>query len=41
VQDERAAKLLEEWGCNYLQGALVGRASTERPWLGSLAQQAN
>jgi diguanylate cyclase (GGDEF)-like protein len=41
VQDERAAKLLEEWGCNYLQGALVGLATTERPWLGALAQQAN
>ena len=41
VQDERAAKLLEEWGCNYLQGALVGRASTERPWLAALAEQAN
>ena len=41
VLDERAAKLLEEWGCNYLQGALVGLATTERPWLGALAQQAN
>jgi diguanylate cyclase (GGDEF)-like protein len=41
VQDERAAKLLEEWGCNYLQGALVGLATTDRPWLGALAQQAN
>jgi diguanylate cyclase (GGDEF)-like protein len=41
VQGERAAKLLEEWGCNYMQGALVGLAATERPWLGALAQQAN
>jgi diguanylate cyclase (GGDEF)-like protein len=41
VQDERAAKLLEEWGCNYMQGALVGLATTERPRLGALAQQAN
>ncbi len=41
VQDERAAKLLEEWGCDYLQGALVGLATTEKPWLATLAQQAN
>jgi diguanylate cyclase (GGDEF)-like protein len=33
VQDERAAKMLEAWGCDYLQGALIGLASTERPWL--------
>jgi diguanylate cyclase (GGDEF)-like protein len=38
VQDEAAAKTLEAWGCDYLQGALVGLASTERPWLASLAQ---
>ena len=33
VQDEGAAKLLAEWGCDYLQGALIGLATTERPWL--------
>jgi diguanylate cyclase (GGDEF)-like protein len=33
VQDEGTAKLLEQWGCDYLQGALVGLATTERPWL--------
>ena len=38
VQDEAAAKTLEAWGCDYLQGALVGLASTERRWLASLAQ---
>jgi EAL domain-containing protein (putative c-di-GMP-specific phosphodiesterase class I) len=38
VQDEAAAKMLEAWGCDYLQGALVGLASTERPWLSSLAK---
>ncbi len=38
VQDEEAAKLLQSWGCEYLQGALVGLASTERPWLASLAK---
>jgi diguanylate cyclase (GGDEF)-like protein len=32
VQDEKAAALLTEWGCDYLQGALTGRASPERPW---------
>ena len=32
VQDEQAARTLEAWGCDYLQGALVGLASTERPW---------
>src|SRR5208282_6797263 len=38
VQDERAAKMLEAWGCDCLQGALIGLASTERPWLAGLAQ---
>jgi EAL domain-containing protein (putative c-di-GMP-specific phosphodiesterase class I) len=33
VQDADTARLLEEWGCDYLQGALVGLATTERPWL--------
>ncbi|MGH7879916.1 MAG: EAL domain-containing protein, partial [Candidatus Binataceae bacterium] len=33
VQDEEAARLLTEWGCDCLQGALVGLASDERPWL--------
>ena len=32
VQDEESAKLLSEWGCDYLQGALVGLAAVERPW---------
>jgi diguanylate cyclase (GGDEF)-like protein len=38
VQDEAAAQTLQAWGCDYLQGTLVGLASTERPWLASLAQ---
>jgi diguanylate cyclase (GGDEF)-like protein len=33
VQDEAAARLLAEWGCTYLQGALIGLAQLERPWL--------
>ena len=37
VQDEESAALLAEWGCDYLQGALVGLASVERPW-GSIVQ---
>jgi EAL domain-containing protein (putative c-di-GMP-specific phosphodiesterase class I) len=32
VQDEQAAALLAEWGCDYLQGSLVGLATTERCW---------
>ena len=32
VQDEETAEKLTEWGCDYLQGAYLGRASTERPW---------
>ena len=34
VQDEEAAQLLSGWGCDYLQGALIGLASDARPWLG-------
>ena len=33
VQDEAAAKILQTWGCDYLQGSLIGLAATERPWL--------
>jgi len=33
VQDEQTAATLAEWGCDYIQGALVGLASCERPWL--------
>ena len=38
VQDEQAAKTLESWGCDYLQGAFVGLATTERPWLSGKAK---
>jgi diguanylate cyclase (GGDEF)-like protein len=31
VQDEETAALLTGWGCDYLQGRLVGAASLERP----------
>jgi diguanylate cyclase (GGDEF)-like protein len=40
VQDEHTAKVLEAWGCDYLQGALIGLASTERPWLAAGLAQA-
>jgi diguanylate cyclase (GGDEF)-like protein len=32
VQDEASARLLASWGCDYLQGALIGLATVERPW---------
>jgi diguanylate cyclase (GGDEF)-like protein len=32
VQDEASAALLTEWGCDYLQGALIGTATTDRAW---------
>jgi diguanylate cyclase (GGDEF)-like protein len=35
VQSEDAARMLLDWGCDYLQGALVGLATTERPWIES------
>jgi diguanylate cyclase (GGDEF)-like protein len=33
VKDEQAADMLRGWGCDYLQGELVGLASVERPWV--------
>jgi diguanylate cyclase (GGDEF)-like protein len=32
VQDEEAAAMLREWGCDYIQGRLIGLASPQRPW---------
>jgi diguanylate cyclase (GGDEF)-like protein len=32
VQDEESAVMLREWGCEYIQGRLIGLASLERPW---------
>jgi len=40
VQDEQAASLLAEWGADYLQGALIGLATAERPWVPTGAQAA-
>lgn len=39
VQDETSAALLRDWGCNYLQGRLLGLASMERPWLAAPQDQ--
>src|SRR5262245_62003167 len=42
VQDDESASILSDWGCDYLQGALVGRATLERPWAEQLpAMKAN
>ena len=32
VQDEEAASLLRDWGCDYIQGRLIGLATADRPW---------
>jgi EAL domain-containing protein (putative c-di-GMP-specific phosphodiesterase class I) len=32
VQDEESAAILADWGCDYIQGALVGLATEKRPW---------
>lgn len=39
VQDAEAAQMLSEWGCDYIQGHLIGLASSQRPWLSSTASQ--
>ncbi len=33
VQDEEAAVMLREWGCDYIQGRLIGLATPQRPWV--------
>jgi len=33
VQDEAAAAMLRDWGCDYIQGAFIGLATSEKPWL--------
>jgi EAL domain-containing protein (putative c-di-GMP-specific phosphodiesterase class I) len=32
VQDDESAHLLRDWGCDYIQGRLIGLASSRRPW---------
>jgi diguanylate cyclase (GGDEF)-like protein len=33
VQDDASASMLRDWGCDYIQGKLIGLASPERPWM--------
>jgi len=40
VQDEQTAAMLSGWGCDYLQGALIGLASDARPWTGDIGRAA-
>jgi EAL domain-containing protein (putative c-di-GMP-specific phosphodiesterase class I) len=32
VQDDESADMLRDWGCDYIQGRLIGLASSARPW---------
>src|SRR5882672_10849129 len=32
VQDDGSAAMLRDWGCDYIQGRLIGLASSQRPW---------
>jgi diguanylate cyclase (GGDEF)-like protein len=32
VQNEESAVMLRDWGCDYIQGRLIGLASSARPW---------
>ena len=32
VQDEESAVMLRDWGCDYIQGRLIGLASSHRSW---------
>jgi EAL domain-containing protein (putative c-di-GMP-specific phosphodiesterase class I) len=32
VQDEESAVMLRDWGCDFIQGRLIGLASSDRPW---------
>src|SRR6201999_1839464 len=34
VQDDESAVMLRDWGCDYIQGRLIGLASAQRPWDG-------
>ncbi len=37
VQDEQSAVMLRDWGCDFIQGRLIGLASPSRPWSGPQA----
>jgi EAL domain-containing protein (putative c-di-GMP-specific phosphodiesterase class I) len=32
VQDDDSALMLRDWGCDFVQGRLIGLASSKRPW---------
>ena len=32
VQDDESASMLRDWGCDYIQGRLIGLGSLQRPW---------
>jgi diguanylate cyclase (GGDEF)-like protein len=32
VQDDESVAMLRDWGCDYIQGKVIGLASAERPW---------
>ena len=40
VQDEQSAAMLAAWGCDYMQGELIGRAAIERPQTAASAHRA-
>lgn len=39
VQDDTAAQMLSDWGCDYIQGHLIGLASPQRPWARGVAER--
>jgi diguanylate cyclase (GGDEF)-like protein len=39
VQDEQAVAILADWGCDYIQGALVGLATGDKPWMKAKAAE--
>ena len=41
VQDEEAAALAATWGCDFLQGKLIGLATRERPWAATMDKAAS
>jgi len=40
VQDDESAQMLRDWGCDYIQGRLIGLASQARPWQAAAATAA-
>ena len=41
VQDEESVALLRGWGCDYVQGRLIGLATRERPWAAATSPDAS